>query len=716
MKWFLCAFVCLLCSTIPIRATPADDLYNHGVDALGQGQFDQAADFFTQLIKNYPTGAHTDDARVSAGNAYLQAHKYDQAVAVLAPLITDANKAAYKATALYFTALAQFQLAQNQTDKNKENSAFGAAITTLTSLIDVCTKTPTADNKPFLEPAIYYRALAEFSREDYPTAEKDLLQVIRQFPDSLSRPDYYVYLGSVYLSQTNDAITGKKPADAVQALAQKAIDAFDNVSRDPNALVQANDAEMSKAVVLYTLAQLDPSDKSGYQKALDAFRLVRRRQDMIPLQEQRIAQLTQQVQAAIRSNPAASAQFAPLIQRENGRLAELKDPKTADPIILALIRMAECYISMQTPENADNARTILHRLAKVSLPPDQQQEVDFQSLYSYVLGGQTAKADAALTEYLSKHGSDPNASSISYQIAAELYKRKDYDGALASVQRSLRDFPAGKGKYADDALVLEAQILSSKGDIAGSKKIVDEFLRANPGSPRAISLLMTRAQNEENDGDLNAALADYKSVMDNSSAAPDLRSYGAAGYIKVLHTQKQQDAVIAAAKDFVAKYPDSKSLPGVMLFSALSLSEKKDPGAVAALQEVAKKFPDEKDIAPYALFTVITVYRDQKNVAGMIQAANDLRKAYPEAYPFLFNAADMVSEISVKGAQVRRRGGALQAARLGHDPRRRGHREQQDRRDLVRLGEGFALPVAAAGQHESSRRRPRRGGEAFRCE
>ena len=633
---------------MPIWASPADDLYNKGVDALTRNQFDDAAAAFTQLIKDYPTGMHTDDARVAAANAYLQAQKYDQVVAVLAPLLSDVNKASYKGTALYFTALAHFSAAQAATDKARAKSEFGAAVTAFTGLIEVCTKTPTADNKPLLEPAYFYRALAEYSREDFTTAETDLQAVIRLFPASLSLPDYYVYLGSVYLAETNAAITAKQPNEAVLALAQKAIDAFDHVSRDPNALVQANEANKNKAEALYMIAQLDGENKAGYEKALDAYRLIRRRDDLVPLQEQHLAQLRAQVQDAIRANPGASSQYSMLIQREQGRLEDLKNPKTADPIILALIRMAECYIAMQSPDNADNARTILHRLGKITLPAEQQQEVDFQTLYSYVLGGQTAKAESALNDYLAKHGTDPNASSISYQIAAELYKRKDYDGALASIKRSLRDFPPGKGKYADDALVLEAQILTSKGDIAGSKKIVDDFLRANPGSPKAISLLMTRAQNEENTGDLAAALNDYKTVKDNSAAKDDLRSFGAAGYIKVLHTQKKADEVIAAAREFQAKFPTSTALPGVMLFSALSLSEKNDPGAVAALQEVAKKFPDDKDIGSFALFTVVSIYHNQKNVPGMIQAASDLRKAYPEAYPFLFAAADMASEASVK--------------------------------------------------------------------
>ena len=60
--------------------------------------------------------------------------------------------------------------------------------------------------------------------------------------------------------------------------------------------------------------------------------------------------------------------------------------------------MAECYVMLKEP---DEARTILHRVAAhAKLTDEQQKEVDFQTLYSYVLGGQIAQANKALDDYL----------------------------------------------------------------------------------------------------------------------------------------------------------------------------------------------------------------------------------------------------------------------------------------------------------------------------
>jgi tetratricopeptide (TPR) repeat protein len=347
------------------------------------------------------------------------------------------------------------------------------------------------------------------------------------------------------------------------------------------------------------------------------------------------------VQATQNSTASLSNDSSLLISREENRLKDLQSEP--DPIIQALLRMAECYVSMKQP---DEARTILHRLiAHATLTPEQQQEVDFQILFSYVLGGQIDQANKALDDYLSKHAGDPLADSISYQIAAKLLERKDYPGALQQAKRSLKDFPSGK--YAANAIALEVQALTRLGRISESNQILDNFLKQNPTSPQANSLLLSRAQNETSEGNLNAALADYQKVKDNLSAGPELQAGADAGYIQTLNSLHRFDDVITEAKTFESKYPTSKALPNVLLFDGIAMDQKHDPGAVAALQDVARKYPKD-DAAPFALFYVVNLYQHAGNVPAMIQAATDLRTAYPEAYTFLTQAADAVSAVLIK--------------------------------------------------------------------
>lgn len=651
MKWVLIGLACLFCSATWVRGDAAADIFNKGVAALQNDKYDEAAKNFDLIINSYPTYQGIDETRIRAGLAYLYATKYPEAVDRLSKEAAPTAKPEFRSTALYFTALAQFSQGQMANDK----SSFEQAVTTLTTLIDLINTAPTPENKGLLETSIYYRALSHYLHEDYDDAEKDLLQLIQQFPTSLSQPDYYLRLGSVYEVEANQAVTAKKPVEVIRAAADKAMAAFDHVSQDPNALVQANDANMSKADILYMLASIDSAPES-YEKALKAYRLVRRKDDMIPLQQTRLDQLRQKSQDEARaatSFHSLASDTSLLITREENRLADLK--RGSDPIIQALIRMAECYISITRPDGtheSDEARTILHRLvAHAMLTPDQQQEVDFQILYSYVLGGQTDKANQALDDYLSKHAGDPQADSISYQIAAKLLDRKDYVGALKQAQRSLQDFPPGKGRYAADVVALEAQALTKLDRIPESNKIVDEFLKANPTSPQANNMLLSRAQNETSAKNYQAALADYQKVKDNASASPELRAGADAGYIQTLQTLGKYDDVITEAKAFETTYPTSKVRPSVQLFIGMALDQKHDPAAVAALQDVAKKYPKD-DAAPFALFFVVNIYERDNNVPAMIQAANDLRQAYPEAYSFLLQAADAVSTVFIKQKKI----------------------------------------------------------------
>ena len=283
--------------------------------------------------------------------------KFSEAVDRLEKATAATAKPQDRTTALYLTGLAQFAAAQKSTDTSEANTAFQQAATTLTTLLDLIATLP---DKQHEEDATYYRALAQYSRGDFDDAQKDLVTLAQspEFSGSLSRPDYLLRLGSIYAQETSQAVAAKKPAADVQALAQKAVDVFNQVSSDPNALASANEANMTKAKLLFLVGQMDPKGP-GDEKALEAFRLVRRKDDMIALQEGRLEALKKASQVQLLQNPSSSAanDTSLLIHREEDRLEELKS--APDPIIEALLLMAECYVSLQQP---DDARTILHRL------------------------------------------------------------------------------------------------------------------------------------------------------------------------------------------------------------------------------------------------------------------------------------------------------------------------------------------------------------------
>jgi tetratricopeptide (TPR) repeat protein len=627
-------------------------LLQQGTDAMSRGDYTAAAQAFDTIVSSYPSTPNIEDITIRDGFAQLHAGGYLKAISVLSKLTTDRVKPEFRGKALFFTGMAQFSQGHALADKGQDQSsveAYREGEDTLGTLLTFITQNPTPDNQGLVEDAMYYQALSAYGEgpDHFEQAESDLNDLLAKFPGSLQKPDYLLLLGSIYAVQANNAVVAKKPDDAHTA-AKKAIDTFDVVASDPNALVQANDAEMRKAETLYLVAQLDPTDAAGFEEALKAFRQVHRKDDMIALQQKRIDQLRAAQSNALQNGAGLASSGNLLLDRETSRLAELKEGP--DPIVQALIRMAECYVSMKKP---DEARTILHRLRDVTLTPDQQQEVDFQYLFSYTLGGQADKADAALTDYLSKHPGDPQADSISVQIAVALGKRGDYAGELASAQRSLKDFP--NGKHVSDAVQLESDALTKLGRVDEAGRVIDDFMAKNPNNPVAYGLLVTRGVGQLQKGDRPGALATFAKVKD-APAAGVYKSTADAFYINTLNDLHRYKEVVDEAKQFETKYPNDKALGSVSVIGAMAMDKLGDPAAIPALQEAAKKFSDDPRIGSYALYYVVAIYQHEsteparypKAVDNMIQAAKDLRTSFPDAFSLISQANDVLTDLLEK--------------------------------------------------------------------
>ena len=589
--------------------------------------------------------SNIDEVRLEAGLSYLYLGDFDKAVDRLTKETVPPSPTANHGPALYYTGYAQLLKGGKATEAAQKKATFAQSINTLTQMLTLLGTSTAPGDRDYLELGYYNRALAYLYSDNLVAAEKDVTVLLQQFGGSLQKPDYLYLLGNLYAGEASEADRDKKPDATIRAAAEKGIAAFDQAIADPNALIQANDSRLAKAEILYLLASLTPTDPAGFQKALEAFREVGRKADLISRQEANVsalqAQSQNQLQGAAGGVTTATARTR-IIEREKSRLATLKDEP--DPILQALIRIAECYNSLG---QGNEARTVLHRLAKASLTPTQQTDVDFALLYSYVLSGQTAKAGPALNDFLAKHPADPQASGISIQIGNQLLKAGDGNGALAQADLNLKTYPTGP--YLADAIQLKVAALTKLNRLAEAKKISDDFLRKNPNSPAALAIILSEAQREVAEGNFTGALASYLKVR-STGATPEIKAAGAAGYIQTLQTMGRTDDVIRESKTFAATYPNSPVLPNILIISAVAMSQKDPTGAITALQDVARRYPADTANAPgaFALFYVVNLYEHSGQDSQLIQAADALRKAYPNQYSYVQQAADLVSTIYLK--------------------------------------------------------------------
>jgi tetratricopeptide (TPR) repeat protein len=644
VKCFFSAALGVFLTLAPAQADPATDLYNQGIGAAQNNDFTAAAQAFDQIIANYPTSGVIHNARIQAGLAHLRLNEFQKTVNALSRETAAGSES--QGTALFYTGVAYLQMGSKATVPNERMTAFGKAISTMTQLIDTIKRARTDENGDYLEEALYYRALAYFNENEFAPAEADVQNLLQIFPDSLSRPDYQLLLGNLYAQEASKAANDKKPDETIRTLAGESVQAFDAAASDPNALIQANEARLAKAQVLSLIAPLDLPSLDGYQKTLDAYREVRRKEDLISFQQQHVQDLINKNQASLQANVTKGASGtalanARLIEREQGRLDDLENGP--DPIVEALIGIAQCYNGMK---EGDEARTVLHRLAKAPLTPEEQHTVDFAIIYSYVLAGQPGKADTALAAYQANHPDDKQIEGLRVGMAADLIKRKDFAGALAQVQKSLQDFP--QGNDVAQAIQLEAEAYRGLGQYDKAKTVGEDYLARNPNSPVAVSLILNQAEIESNQGDFNAALADYDKVRNTASASPELQAAGAAGYIQTLQSLNRDDDVITESQTFAKKFPNDPSLPNVLVMGAIAMDHKGNPGAVAALQDVAKQYPANTAASSFALFYIVNVDQRAGNLPAMVQAAADLAKAFPTQYNYLAQAADYVSAAYVK--------------------------------------------------------------------
>ena len=604
---------------------------------MGAGDYATAAKDFDTIITTYPSTPNFEDIQIKAGYAFLHTGDYLKTISELAPLLPEKIKPEFRGRALFFTGLAQFSQAHKLTDPKDSADFYRQAEETLTTLVGFINANPTPDNKDLMEDAFYYQALAAYGQNHFDIAEKDMIGLLAKFPTSLQKPDYLLLLGSIYAVEANDDINAKKSNDVVKAAAQKAIDTLDQVSIDPNARIQANEASMRKADIYMMIAPLDAPSIAGYEKAVDAYKQVFRKDDMIAIQQKRVDQLRAAQQKQLQNASAAAAyKNSSLLDRETGRLKTLQEGP--DPIIQALINMADCYVFMKKP---DEARTVLHRLKVVKLTPQQQQDVDFQFVYSYALGGRPDKADAALTDFQTKYPKDSRADSISVQIASGLMERKDYAGALAQAQRSLKDYAAGS--HVDKAVQLESEALTKLGRVDEANKAMDDFITKHPESTVAVQLLVTKGEGQVKQHDLKGALESFGKVKDNPKAGP-FQIAADAYYINTLNDLKMYNQVITEATAFETKYPKDPARASVSVIKDIAMDKKHDPGAVAAFQATAKDFADNEEVGSYALYYVISIYQREKKIPEMMQAVAALRTSFPKAYALILQSTDSVVE------------------------------------------------------------------------
>ncbi len=225
--------------------------------------------------------------------------------------------------------------------------------------------------------------------------------------------------------------------------------------------------------------------KQQYKEALACYRYAYPREQIIRLQNERIAAMQKQIEDnldAVRANPA---EITTLAARNNEIKADIANAQkllenfsklpTITPAIY--LRLARCFYELDRKwESIVVDQEILDRFQK---NPEREPAL-FGLIVALADVGQAQRAEERCQEYLRDFKSGPNASTVGYLLGAVALQAGDPKAAETYFGRLLQDQPNSKFREQIRYLLANAKFSEGSYDeaIAAYKKYLSEFPKA----------------------------------------------------------------------------------------------------------------------------------------------------------------------------------------------------------------------------------------------
>lgn len=617
---FLSLVFGLLISLPAFAASPAEEGYKTGRDAFLNNDYATAISKWEETLKNYPTSPVTDPMKADLALAYLLNGKAQNAIDTLSKLMTPPTSDVVRERATFYTAKAYLTMAGTATDNaSARNSNLQSAITFYTKLIDGFPNAIAREN------AFYDRSIANFILERYDLTESDLQMLIKLYPSSQNRADYYFLLSSVYGAKYVVQINQKKSEADLKAALQKALDMLNQTIALGNVIV-SNDANLSLGRLYFATAGIDTDlerRKNEIGQAIDAYHKVRPRDELIPVQNDTLKKISSQIAEAAKSGDSQlSERLMDQRTREQSRLNDLSE--RPDAALQALIGIASCYNLGNRP---DEARTLLRRGLSFASRIEDKKEIRYQIILSYALNGAADRASSALADYQKDFPNDTTADDISFRIGTVLMQKKDFQAAYDQFAKSVKDYP--KGRFAELATLQQAVCLVSLGKPDQAVQTLSAFVTKNPDNPYAAQAQFKLGEAQIALGKIDDGLKTFRAIAANPKADA-FRPLAALQVGSVLYSAGRFDEAIKEFGNFVTTFPQNESAPKASYFIGAAQMKKNDyDGALKTFEKIGDQYPNDP-IAMASQEMVGGIYMSQSKFPEMIAAYEKLIQKYPK--------------------------------------------------------------------------------------
>ncbi|MFZ4776089.1 MAG: tetratricopeptide repeat protein [Terrimicrobiaceae bacterium] len=607
----------------PLRAqSPGAAAANEAAYTLfSAGDYAAAATAYEKILKDYPTDAVFQVATIQLAFSQFFLGQFDPALATL-------NKAlAFPGLSPELAQVASSFLPQILSAKAsslpaadpKRKAAFEDAIKKFT---DYVTKYPQA---PEVEAAVYGRAVANFQIGNYDKVVEDMESNIQKFPNSGTLPASKNVL-SLAQATLGSAELMKEGGDKAKGmgLLNQAADHLRQIIAEKKDVALINDAYFQIGEILFTRAAFSPeADREAlYQQALEAYRSILPKEEILGLQQEKIKAFPSLKAAALRvNNQVLKKQLDKDNERELRKLEEIKSKP--DQIATAILKMGEIFFNAQ---KYNESRVLLTHVNPFLSTDEEKVRSLYYKTMGYVIQNSVDKAVAGYQEFNTAYKGKEIAESLPFAMGNMYLGLGNPTEAIRYFDESVSLYP--KGRLVGLSVVSKAQAEVSLKNYEEALKTFQTYLAKNPTPDVAVVAQYGLAGIYKDTGKWDDAIAAYKIVKEKYPTTPQAIE---SDYWTAIATQQKGDnaAAIPLLEAFIKNNEKHALTPlSVYALGGAQIATGKTAEGAATLAMLAEKYPDSQP-APYTYFM-------RAQLAGAAQKTdevNALMKQFIEKYP-----------------------------------------------------------------------------------
>lgn len=631
-------------ASLHAQSKPAADANAAAYELYASGNYQAAADAYAKVLKDFPTDGIVPTAQMQLAFTYFFLAQFDQAQEILTKL-TSGPALSPEVRQVADSLLPQILLAKAgalPASDPKRTAAYNEAAGKFAEYIS---KHPTA---PDIENAIYSKAVADFQIQKYPEVVKGLEDNLQRFPQSSTIGSTKNLLAITFATEGSQELSKGDSADKAKAFGfyKQATDQLNDIINKKQDIAIINEAQFQLGEILLNQAGYSPEEDRPalYQKALDAFRAVAPKEQIVEWQEQVIQSFPEKRRQAIQAkNENLRKQLERDNERELKKLAELQGKP--DQTATALLKMAEIFF--QQGKN-NQARVVLKHVNNALKEEEDKKRALYFTTMTYALQNVADRAPSLYNEFTSKYKSDNLADNLPVVMGNMYLNLNEAEEAIKYFDQSLAMYPSGR--FVGLSVVSKASAEKRLGKIDDAMRTFQSFLAKNPPAEIGVIAQSELAGIYKDTQKWDDAIAAYKTVKDKYAGTP--QAIDADYWIGICTQAKGDNAGAVPMLDAFVKANPKNPLAPLALYakggSEIALGQKEE--GITTLAAVADQYPDSQP-APFTYFMRAQL-RGQEGKADDVIA---LMKQFIEKYPKddkAYFAYDSIAQTAMNSGQI----------------------------------------------------------------